>query len=195
MNKHKQAGVVSGLIITLVAFVGVIVALVIYCITAYIHANDYANATESKLKTAKDVSASVLSNGQQKVMEAIQIPDIYRDDLTKIIKTDIEGRYGKDGSRATFQFIKEHALNYDTSLLANVQRMIDVYRSDFERQQKVQMDVKNVYMERIGSVVDGFWIRTAGYPKVNLDDFGPVITDHVAEVFKTGRESGPMKLR
>jgi hypothetical protein len=39
------------------------------------------------------------------------------------------------------------------------------------------------------------WLRIAGFPKVDMTKFKPIVTDAVQDIYKKGKEAGPMKLR
>lgn len=41
----------------------------------------------------------------------------------------------------------------------------------------------------------GFWLNLAGYPKLDLKQFDPIITQRTEDVYKKGKEDGPLKLR
>jgi hypothetical protein len=57
------------------------------------------------------------------------------------------------------------------------------------------IDAKRAYSTNLGYLWKGMWMRIAGYPKINLDDYKAITTDYAANAFKTGKETGPMQLR
>ena len=191
--KHQNRG--SALIISLVLSAFFVLSALVVCVVSYVRANDSSERIEATLRKSKSNAGNILSNGQQKVLEAAQVPAMYKDDLLAVIKQDIEGRYGKNGSSATMQWIKERDLNFDPSMHKKVQQLIEIYRDEFKNQITKQLEIRGDYEARIGTVWDGFWIKASGHPKIDLSEYGEVVTDSVANVMKTGRESGPMKLR
>lgn len=168
---------------------------IIIAATSYISANNYGSRVEADLRAARDDNQNILAQYQQKILEAAQVPDMYRDDLGKIIKEAMTGRYGADGSKATFQWIQENNLSFDSKLYVNIQDLIAGGRKDFENGQRRMLDIRKGYDAQQGYFWRGLWLRIAGYPKINLDEFKPIVTDRVEETFKAGKEQAPLKLR
>jgi hypothetical protein len=120
---------------------------------------------------------------------------MYKDDFKEIISADVQGRYGKDGSKATFQWLKEHDVALDSAMYKKVQQLIESYRDEFKNSQTKMIDVRRQYEAEQGLLWRGMWLRIAGFPKVDMSKFKPIVTDAVQEIYKNGKESGPMKLR
>lgn len=195
--KHQQGEVKVALIATIGALVFLLlVALVVW--GQYTGAYRYGNKTEQQLTSIRENNQNIYAQGTQKVLEIAQVPGMFKDDYAAVIKADIEGRYGKDGSRATVQFLKEHDIHLDPSMYTKIQQTIEAFRDEFKNNQTRMIDVKRSYTTALGNdyfMGQGWWLNMAGYPKVDLAQFKPIITDATDEVYKRGKESGPLKLR
>lgn len=162
---------------------------------SYVSAYNYGNRMDNRIKSQYLQMENVLSQYYQKVQEMTQVPTMYKDDLKEIVTASMQGRYGKGGSKALFQFIKEHNIEFDSSLYKKIQNVIEAGRTDFEFSNKQIIDIKNEYNIAIGSLYQGFWLRLAGFPKIDLDKYNPISTTEAREVFQTGVEKAPLKLR
>jgi hypothetical protein len=191
----RQKGAIStGLVVALVAvaFFG-LVGLIGF--SSYVSAYNYGNRIENQLKAVQQSNKNILAQYGQKVQEAAQVPSMYAEDLNKVLATDLGGRYGKNGSQATFQFLKEHNVSLDPKLYQQIQQIIEAGRDNFENGQNNQIDIKRQYETALGTFWGGMWLKFAGYPKINLDDFRIVSTDRADDAFKNHKEDGPLKLR
>ena len=185
----KAAAIVGGIILAIVLLVGGVIA------TSYISANNYGVTIEAQLRAERSNNQNILAGYTQKIKEAAQVPDMYVADLTKVTEAAIKGRYGQDGSKAVFQWLKEQNPNLDSKLYVKLQQIIEGGRDEFKNGQTKMLDVKRQYETQLGFFWRGMWLRIAGFPKINLDEFKPVIIDSVEEAFAKGKESGPIKLR
>lgn len=194
----NQRGAISGGVIAALSVVFVILAIVGMAISSYYSASNFGNSSEKSLISLRDNNQNILAQGQQKVMEAAQVPEMYRDDVNKVFNDAIQGRYGDGGSKAVFQMLNEKNPNLDSGLYAKIQQLIEAYRDEFKNAQTRMIDVRRSYETALGRdlfMQQGMWLKLAGYPKINLAEYKPIITDSVEQVFKAGKESGPMKLR
>ena len=183
---------------------GLIITLVLVCIVAligligamsYVSAYNYGNATEVGIKATYENNRNILAQYGQKVQEAAQVPDMYKDDLIKVTTAAIQGRYGPDGSKATMQWLKEQNPTLDAGLYKKIQQIIEAGRNDFQNSQTKLVDQKRSYETASGSFWQGMWLRMAGYPKINLSDYKIISTDRADDAFKAGKESGIIRLR
>jgi len=190
MNRQKGgAGIIALVALALIALVGMA------CFSSYRSAYDYGNSMENQLKAKQTDNKNIYAQGVQKVLEIVQVNDMYRDDLTKVVTAAIEGRYGEGGSKATFQFLQEHNPTLDPGLYVKVQQVIESFRSNFENGQRGLIDIRRQYETKLGSFWGGMWLKWAGYPKVTLSDFDIVSTAKADQVFKDKKEDGPLQLR
>lgn len=189
LKTNKTLWIVLGVI---AAFIAIVVTVVV---SSYISAYNYGNNMDNQLIAIKENNRNIYAQGTQAILEIAQVPSMYKNDFVEIIKADIEGRYGKTGSQATLQFIKEHDIKMDTVLYASITDQIKAFRAKFEVNQTRMIDVKRSYNTTLGSFWSGLWLRLAGYPKINLNEYVAVTTDATEQVFKDGKEKGPLKLR
>ena len=190
--KSNQKG--SALIISL-AFVGVIVAVLIGLAVSYISASNQGNRMEQAIKATWENNENVLAQYGQKVLEAAQVTDMARDDIAKVAKEAIQGRYGADGSKAIFQAIQEGNPSVDPTLYRNIQQIIEGGRNEFQNSQTRLIDQKRVYETALGTFWGGMWMRIAGYPRLDLSKYKAITTDRASTAFTTGKESTPIQLR
>lgn len=164
-------------------------------IGSYVSAYNYGNEMEKTLSAVRDNNKNILAQYGQKVQEAAQVPGMQRDDMMKVVVAALEGRYGADGSKATFQWIQENNPNIDSSVYVKIQQIIESGRNEFQNGQTRLIDVKRSYETSLGYFWTGTWMRVAGYPKINLAEFVAVSTERADSVFKNGKEDGPLQLR
>jgi len=107
----------------------------------------------------------------------------------------MEGRYGANGSQAVFQWIQENNLNFDSSIYTRIQDTIVGGRKDFEVGQRRMLDIRQGYEAQLNFAWRGLWLRIAGYPKLDLSQYVPVITQRTSTTFERGMEDSPLKLR
>ena len=69
------------------------------------------------------------------ILQQAGILNKYSTDFREIYKDMMTGRYGKDGSKAMFQWIKEQNPSIDASLDAKLMTTVESQRTGFDRQQ------------------------------------------------------------
>jgi hypothetical protein len=190
----KQRGAISTGLIVALAAIAFIVFIGLIGFSSYVSAYNYGNTQENLLEAKQDANKNILAQYGQKLQEAAQVPAMYRDDLTKVLTADVQGRYGKDGSKATMQWFKEHEVHLDANLYEKIQQIVEAGRNDFEHGQKEQLDIRRAYKDQIGSFWRGMWLKFAGYPKEDLSKYDIVSTDRADTAFKNRREDGPIDL-
>ena len=180
-------------VITL-SFLTFLAAAILVVVGAYVSAYNYGNRTEKLLEAVYVNNQNVLAGYSLKVQEAAQIPAMYKDDLKEVVTSALSGRYGANGSQAIVQWIQEAQIPFDSSLYVKLQQIIVSGRNEFKNEQTRMIDVKRGYETSLGSLWAGFWLDVAGYPKIDLTKYQPVLAEDTAEIFERGKMA-PIKLR
>lgn len=186
MRRNQNGSVVLGI----VAVVLVLLALIVPSVFGYISAYNLGNRTENQLTAILENNENIYANGTQKVIEIAQVPQMYAEQVSKVTKEAIQGRYGQEGSKAVFQMLQEQNPQLDSAMFSKIQVVIEEFRNKFERAQTDMIDVKRSYNTQLGSLWTGFWLKIAGYPKLDLKKFDIVTTNKARETFETKRDSG-----
>lgn len=180
---------------TLFAVLGVVGTLLAVVIGSYVSAYNYGNRAENEIKAIWENNQNILAQYTQKVQEAAQVPGMMKDDVKEVVSAALSGRYGPDGSKAVFQWIQEQNPTVDAGLYRKIQQIIEAGRDEFKVSQTRLIDAKRAYSTNLGYLWKGLWMRIAGYPKINLDDYKAITNDYATKAFETGKENGPIKLR
>jgi hypothetical protein len=157
-------------------------------IVSYVSAYNGGNRMERVIEATYEDNQNVLAQYSNRIGEAAQIPAMQRDDLKDVVTAALEARFGEDGSQAMFQFIQEQNPNIDSTVYVELQRIINAGREDFRVAQTRLIDQKRVYETALGTLWGGTWMSVAGYPKIDLDDFGIVTNSRTQDAFNTGLE-------
>lgn len=174
----------------LLVIVGLLVAVAIAAFTSYVSAHNFGNQQEKLLQAKLNDNKNILGQYTIKIGEMAQIPEMYRDDLREVIEATFQGRYGEEGSRATFQWIQEQNPTFDSSLYDRLQQTMEAGRNEFKTSQTELLDAKRVYETELGSFWSGMWLRIAGYPKIDLDSIKIVVASDTEQKFESGVDEG-----
>lgn len=181
-------------IVTLVIVI-LVLSLVGGLVGSYVSAHNYANRAEVGITTARDNNMNILGQYTTKVSEMVQVPAMMKDDLKEVIEASIGGRYGPDGSKATWQWIKEHNPSVDPGLYRNIQQTIEAGRNKFENAQTALLSRCQEYNTQSGYLIRGIFIRLADYPKIDVTKMcTPIVSTHAKKAFESGIDDG-VKLR
>lgn len=152
---------------------------------------------ENNIMMAYEESKNVHSNYVLRIQEMAQVPKMATKQLSEIIKASNEGRYGDDGSKAVFQFLKEQNPNIDQSLYTNIQKEVTGGRLDFQSKITRVNDNKTVAYNMLDDTVGGFILKDIlGMPRKNIgyeggkDDYPVIMSETSVETFKTGVDKG-----
>lgn len=170
---------------------GAVVLVIILAVTAigiYASYANLGNRSEQNLIAARDNAKNILAQYGQKVLESVQVADMYSEKLKEIVVGAIEGRYGEGGSAAVTQVLTEANINLDPAQFIQVQRLIEAGRNDFQAAQERQIDIRRQYQTDLGTFFGGFVLGVAGYPKIKLSDFDIVSTARTDQAYKTKQE-------
>jgi hypothetical protein len=105
---------------TLIAIIGVLGVLAVVLVGSYVSNYNYGNEAETEIKAQYKNMENILGQYSVKIKEAAQIPSMQTDDLTKIFSGALGARYGKDGSGAAMQWIKEQNPKFGSVYLQKV---------------------------------------------------------------------------
>ena len=135
-----------------------------------------------------DQNRNNYDNFVKSVIEVAQVPAKYTEDLTKVTRAAIEGRYGADGSKAVFQWLKEQNPQLDPSIYKKVQQVIEAGRLSFETNQKTLIDKKRVYEVKMMQFPDSLVASMAGFPRIDLKKYDIVTSDRTEKAFETKKD-------
>ena len=184
---RKQNG---NVLVSVIIAIAIVLCLAVPAIFGYVSAYNLGNRTENQLTAMLENNENIYANGTQKVIEIAQVPSMYAEQVGKVTREAIQGRYGQDGSKAVFQFLQEQNPQLDPSIFAKIQVVIEEFRNKFELAQRDMIDVKRMYNTQLGSLWTGFWLGVAGYPKVDMKKFEIVTTERARQTFDTKRDQG-----
>jgi RNAse (barnase) inhibitor barstar len=166
--------------------IGVVVLLIVSCLGGWIiGVKNECVAQEAGIKAQYSQDQNNYDNMVKKIKETAQVPDMYVGDLKKVWDGVMTNRYGKNGSKAMFQWIQEHNPNVDSSLYRQIQQVIESGRLDFEANQKTLLDKKRIYESILNSSPGGDVAKFLGFPKIDLEKMGIVTSEDTEVAFKT----------
>ncbi len=159
-------------------------------VSSYITYANMGATSEIQIKAQYTNMENVLSGYSLKVVEAAQVPAMYKNGVVEVAKAAIQGRYGDKGSQATFQWIKEQNPTLDPALYTKIEQIIEGGRDNFQVEQTKFIDTERSYQTQLNLVWSGFWLHRAGYPKIDFDKYKIITSEHANEAFSTGVDKG-----
>lgn len=175
-------------IITMLVLMGLTIAV---GVTSYVTNYNYGNRAENSIKAEYKDMENILAQYSLKVAESVQLPKMKKQDFQEAVEASMRARYGSDGSKAAFQWLQENYPGQITDeLYANVQRTIESGRNKFENAQTKFIDTKRVYETNLGYLWKGFWLGVAGYPKIDLNEYTIISSQHATDAFETKIDKG-----
>jgi hypothetical protein len=178
----------------ILACVGALFLVFIISVFSVIGIHNDCVHQESGLKAQYSQNQNNYANYFDKLKEAAQVPDMYASKLKDLYDGTMKGRYGAEGSKAMFQFIKEQNPTLDPKMFVQLQEIIEAGRNSFEADQKTLLDKKRVYENTLGSFPGSFFAGMMGFPKIDLKSIDIVINEETAKAFETKR-AGPINLK
>lgn len=156
--------------------------------------HDHFIAMEETIKGQYTQNKNNYDSYYKTMTEIVQVNDMYRDDFKKVYDGLMQGRYGKDGSKAMMQWIQENMPNFDSSLYTKVQNTITAGRKDFEMNQKTLIDKKQAYQTSLKTLFNSPIAKLWGFPKIDLEKYDIVTSERTEDAFNKKRDK-PLKLR
>jgi hypothetical protein len=175
---------------------GLLIAFVvatIFGVGSVVSTNNECVTQEAGITAQYKQNQNNYDNYIKKVQEVAQIPAMYVDGLKKIYTAALTGRYGANGSKAVFQFIKEQNPNVDPAVYTKIQPIIEAGRTSFEADQKMLLDKKRVYEVELKSFPNNLIASTLGFPKLDLSKYDIVTSDETEKAFES-KKSAPLKI-
>ena len=186
MSKFLAAGL---------SLVGVFIFSVLLHVFGYVGFSNDANKFEVDIKAKYADNKNVYDNGWKKVKEAAQVPDLQVEALQKVYATTMQGRYGADGSKALFQFIKEQNPVIDQTTFIKIQQDIEAFRNEFQSNQTRLVSRKQAYETFLTATTSGrFYNMVGSYPHIDLTKFDIVTSEKTEKDFDT-KKSEPLSLK
>ena len=184
MSTGAKVGIGTAIFFFILVFV---VGLIV--VSSYIGAVNRGAAFEAQIKAEWNNNKQILAAYSTKVMEAVQVPGMQADAITKIVQAANQARYGQGGSKSSFQWIKEENPQIDQKTFDHLMTLIEVGRDDFKNQQTKILDICRSYETSRNSFWSGIWLRSAGYPKdPQLNTYCTVVTNsYSADSYTTGK--------
>lgn len=171
--------------------IGVVLAIIATLVISYSSAVAFGAQQETGIKRTYANNRNILANYTTRIGEMAQIPEMARDDLSKVITDAFQGRYGENGSQASVQLIVEaYPGQIDPQLYRSIQTAMEAGRIEFKDNQTKLIDQKANYELNLSYVWKGMWLRMAGYPKIDLDDYKIISSSQADRSFETGIDNG-----
>lgn len=176
--------------IAILSTLGAFLFLFLFVAVSFVSSYNYGNRAEKTIDAEYTNMENILAQYSLQIAEAAQIPKMQSDDLVRIFTNTLPARYGENGSQAAFQWLQEQNPQLDQSTYLKLQTMIEAGRNKFENAQTRFIDTKRVYETNLGYLWRGMWLSVSGYPKINLDDYQIISSDHARTAFENKVDSG-----
>lgn len=184
MNKLATIGLAGFAVVAILVIVAVLQMLNYY--------ND-AVSMEQVVTAQYDQNRNDYTKMFNSFQESAQVPKQYTKDLKDVYDSAMKGRYGKDGSRAVVNWIKEVNPNFDSRLYIKIQTLIEANRNEFASNQKSLIDKKQIYNAYLQKQPQGMLLAFLGFPKIDMNKFDIVTSDATEAAFESKR-GGPIHL-
>lgn len=141
----------------------------------YISNSNYSNNSEKFIIYQYKNLQNISSNYALRIIEMSKANKNYVNDLSKIINDNFNGRYGANGNNAIISFLHENNVALDSSITKKIIDSIESGRIEFAFAQTKFLDSVRSYRTSIDNFVQGYFIKKAGYPKINFDEYDIIV--------------------
>lgn len=167
--------------------IGGVVLVLVLLMMAVSYNNGFVSQEEGIIAShqdSKNVHASVFKNLKSQGVSV----ERYGDAVIEAIQAAMQGRYG-GGSKAAFQWFKEHNPEISPDLYSKLQTSIEAGYNKFEAAQRNKIDRIRQYRSNLrsfpGSMVAGFM----GFPKIDLKEYEQIVlTGATEKAFEEGKD-------
>lgn len=161
-----------------------------------------ANGYEVDIPAQYKQMQNIYDNGYKQVLETADVANNYTDKFKDIWQGMLTDRYGKNGSQAVFQFIKEANPNIDTKLFERVQEQVETFHSNFSASQTEIIAKKQAYGRFLATNTDSRLYNVffhyphikCGVPDGSADDY-QIVTSGKTQTDFANHEADPLNLR
>lgn len=181
-NLKKQNGSVVTILLCVV--IGIIV-IALGIVSTYFSYGRKGVIFEQGLRDTQEEGKGFLSKCEIEISQMAKIPKKYEEGFANLIKTDHEGRYGKDTTERVAMFMNERNLPYDSSFLKDLSNKIQSCETGFFNIQKLQQSKLGAYNIQLEDPWTGIFYRMHGFPKINLKDFSMVLDEKAVKQYET----------
>lgn len=169
--------------IATLAILGTIAFFVVGFVGSVFSFRGQAVAMENTIAAQYDQNRNNYDNMWKRFKEMAQVNDKYASDLKALFDGAMQGRYGADGSKAMFQWIKEQNPTLDSAIYLKLQTAIEAGRISFEADQKQLIDKKREYQNLLRSNRAIFVNWILHFPKIDLSKYDIVTSDATEKAF------------
>ena len=169
---------------------------VLFVVSSYFGYANKAVSFETNIETAVENNRQKLGQYRLGTVEAVGALGLGADLQAESVVPQIEARYGKGGSGAMMQWIKEnnHA-GVGPDAINMIMRKITAGRQGFSDAQERLLDVCRGYKKLQRQPYSGAWLSLAGYPSAEYSEEGgngklcrAVTSKGAKAAFETGEE-------
>jgi len=186
---------VSRTLIAVLVVLGVFVLFVGGTVISALSWRSDAVSGEATIEAQYKQNQNNYDNMWKRIKEIAKVPGMYTEDLKKVWDGVMKARYGGDGSKAMWQWIKEHNPSLPAGMYTQLQRAIEAGRTSFAADQKALIDKKRVYQVHLKSNVGMIWSNVWGYPTIDLAKFDIVTSSKTEAAFDSKKDDKELELR
>lgn len=173
-------------------FFAIVFCILFTLIVTVINVNNTCILLEASIVAQYSQNQNNYDNFFKKVKEVAKVSDKYSASFKELYDNVMKGRYGENGSVATFQWLQENNPTLDPSIYKQIQQVIESGRNDFEYNQKMLIDKKRNYQVYIQQFPNSFIAGFLGFPKIDLKQFD-IVTSETTEVAFATKKTEPLE--